>query len=235
MAAPNSNTDVHQRHREWIGHRGSVGRVVAGRWRCSTTTNLPTRRRRRNLHAPQAGQRPHLPLRRQHRESREGWDSWAIWVGSTRTGYLYPGRQTESTCSPSAAGVYPGRDQRTVEHPGRPQYTSWSGYLPEDSGRCPRADPHRRSGPRTRLPCGLSSPNDWRFYKVPRSVDFVDTRFATTPERRDGPPYATPSSRDCGLEADRWQNCPAGDIAARDDRRYSQRRSAFRQGIPIRA
>ena len=55
---------------QWLTHPGSVGVVVAGRDEGARRRRqrVPARRGRRDLHAPGAGKRADLPLRRRHRE-----------------------------------------------------------------------------------------------------------------------------------------------------------------------
>ena len=86
------------------------------------------------IHAPQAGQRPHLPLRRQRRRIAS-WDSWAIWVGFTAgTGTCTWPPDGRRHVSPSAAAQrFTCRDRKRPLNTRPSCPGSWSGFL-EDLG-----------------------------------------------------------------------------------------------------
>ena len=162
---------------EWLGHRGSVGRVVAGEMKVldDDGNECPPGVLGEIYMRPRPGSAPTYRYIGSTAKTRDGWDSLGDLGGSTRTATCTCATGGW-TCSPSAAATCTRRRSRTrlAEHPAVLSCLV-VGVPHEDLGQVPHALVHTDgdgldvAGVQTFVAERLAD------YKVPRSVEFVDT------------------------------------------------------------
>ncbi len=167
---------------EWLTHRGSVGRVVSGEMKVLDDDGqaVPARGGRRDLHAPRPGSKPTYryigSTAKQPADALGAWDSLGDLGWFDDEGYLYLADRRVDMFTVGGRNVYPAEIENALaEHPAVLSCLV-VGVPHDDLGQVPHALVHAAAEH------GLDETGVAAFvaerladYKVPRSVEFVDT------------------------------------------------------------
>ena len=162
---------------EWLTHRGSVGRVVAGEMKVldDDGNECPPGKLGEIYMRPNEGAGPTYRYIGSTAKSRDGWDSLGDLGWFDAAGYLYLADRRIDMFTVGGRNVYPAEIENALaEHPAVLSCLV-VGVPHEDLGQVPHALVHTDSA-------ALSADDVAEFvaqrlsdYKVPRSVEFVDT------------------------------------------------------------
>ena len=163
---------------EWLTHRGSVGRVVSGEMKVldDDGNECPPGVVGEIYMRPRPGGRPTYRYIGSDAKSRDGWDSLGDLGWFDDEGYLYLADRRVDMFTVGGRNVYPAEIENALaEHPAVLSCLV-VGIPHSDLGQVPHALVHAADGH------GLDEPGVAAFvaerlaeYKVPRSVEFVDT------------------------------------------------------------
>jgi bile acid-coenzyme A ligase len=167
---------------EWLTHRGSVGRVVTGEMRVldENGQECPPGVVGEIYMRPKAGSKPTYryigSTAKQHPDALGAWDSLGDLGWFDDEGYLYLADRRVDMFTVGGRNVYPAEIENALaEHPAVLSCLV-VGVPHTDLGQVPHALVHAQDGH------GLDEPGVTAFvadrladYKVPRSVEFVDT------------------------------------------------------------
>jgi len=163
---------------EWLGHRGSVGRVVAGEMKVldDDGNECPPGVLGEIYMRPRPGSAPTYRYIGSTAKTRDGWDSLGDLGWFDEDGYLYLCDRRVDMFTVGGRNVYPAEIENALaEHPAV-RSCLVVGVPHEDLGQVPHALVHTDDGD------GLDVAGVQTFvaerltdYKVPRSVEFVDT------------------------------------------------------------
>ena len=163
---------------EWLTHRGSVGRVVSGEMKVldDDGNECPPGVVGEIYMRPRPGGRPTYRYIGSDAKSRDGWDSLGDLGWFDDEGYLYLADRRVDMFTVGGRNVYPAEIENALaEHPAVLSCLV-VGIPHTDLGQVPHALVHAADGH------GLDEPGVAAFvaerlaeYKVPRSVEFVDT------------------------------------------------------------
>ncbi|WP_179466965.1 AMP-binding protein [Mycolicibacterium vinylchloridicum] len=162
---------------EWLTHRGSVGRVVSGQMKvldddgneCSPGEIGEIYMR------PNAGERATYRYIGSTAKSRDGWDSLGDLGWFDDEGYLYLADRRVDMFTVGGRNVYPAEIENALaEHPAVLSCLV-VGVPHEDLGQVPYALVHTGGGALTEEDVAAFVAQRLSDYKVPRTVEFVDT------------------------------------------------------------
>ena len=162
---------------EWIGHRGSVGRVVAGEMAVLDDDGKPCPPGvvGEIYMRPKPGNAPTYRYVGSTAKSREGWDSLGDLGWFDEDGYLYLADRRVDMFTLGGRNVYPAEIENALsEHPAVLSCLV-VGIPHEDSGQVPHALIHTDDRDLDEAAVRAFVAERLADYKVPRSVEFVDT------------------------------------------------------------
>ena len=164
---------------EWLGHRGSVGRVVSGEMKVldDDGAECPPGVVGEIYMRPRPGSRPTYRYIGSTAKNRDGWDSLGDLGWFDAEGYLYLADRRVDMFTVGGRNVYPAEIENALsEHPAVLSCLV-VGVPHEDLGQVPHALVHARGGGAALDEAGVATFVAERLaeYKVPRSVEFVDT------------------------------------------------------------
>ncbi|GAY19340.1 AMP-binding protein [Mycobacterium sp. shizuoka-1] len=162
---------------EWLTHRGSVGRVVAGEMKVldDDGNECPPGVLGEIYMRPNPGSGPTYRYIGSTAKSRDGWDSLGDLGWFDEEGYLYLADRRVDMFTVGGRNVYPAEIENALaEHPA--VLSSLVVGVPhEDLGQVPHALVHTDGTPLTDEAVREFVAQRLADYKVPRSVEFVDT------------------------------------------------------------
>ena len=162
---------------EWLSHRGSVGRVVSGEMKVldDDGNDCPPDVIGEIYLRPRPGSRPTYRYIGSTAKNRDGWDSLGDLGWFDADGYLYLADRRVDMFTVGGRNVYPAEIENALsEHPDVLSCLV-VGIPHEDLGQVPHALVH--TGANELDEAGVTAFVAERLaeYKVPRSVEFVDT------------------------------------------------------------
>ncbi|WP_431234678.1 AMP-binding protein [Mycolicibacterium psychrotolerans] len=162
---------------EWLTHRGSVGRVVAGEMKVldDDGNECPPGVLGEIYMRPNPGSRPTYRYIGSTAKSREGWDSLGDLGWFDTEGYLYLADRRVDMFTVGGRNVYPAEIESALsEHPAVLSCLA-VGVPHEDLGQVPYALVHTDGDVLTEDDVKAFVAQRLADYKVPRAVEFVDT------------------------------------------------------------
>lgn len=162
---------------EWLTHRGSVGRVVAGEMKVldDDGAECPPGVVGEIYMRPNPGSRPTYRYIGSTAKSREGWDSLGDLGWFDAEGYLYLADRRVDMFTVGGRNVYPAEIESALsEHPAVLSCLA-VGVPHEDLGQVPYALVHTDGDVLTEDAVKAFVAQRLADYKVPRAVEFVDT------------------------------------------------------------
>lgn len=161
---------------EWLSHRGSVGRVVAGEMKVldDDGNECPPGVVGEIYLRPRPGSAPTYRYVGSTAKTRDGWDSLGDLGWFDEEGYLYLADRRVDMFTVGGRNVYPAEIENTLaEHPAVLSCLV-VGVPHEDLGQVPHALVHHEGGLDEAAVRGFVAER-LADYKVPRTVEFVDT------------------------------------------------------------
>ena len=218
---------------EWLSHRGSVGRVVAGEMKVldDDGNECPPGVVGEIYMRPRPGSAPTYRYVGSTAKTRDGWDSLGDLGWFDEEGYLYLADRRVDMFTVGGRNVYPAEIENALaEHPAVLSCLV-VGVPHEDLGQVPHALVHHE-GTSTRPPCRASLPSGW---PTTRCRARWSSSTPAARRRRQGATHRGARGGHCddGLRrvTDRAVEWRIGTGDRRSPaRRYSQRRKAFRHG-----
>ena len=162
---------------EWLTHRGSVGRVVAGEMKVldDDGNECPPGVLGEIYMRPAAGSGPTYRYIGSTAKSRDGWDSLGDLGWFDDEGYLYLADRRVDMFTVGGRNVYPAEIENALaEHPAVLSCLV-VGVPHEDLGQVPHALVHTDGAVLSADDVAAFVAQRLSDYKVPRSVEFVDT------------------------------------------------------------
>ena len=162
---------------EWLSHRGSVGRVVSGEMKVldDDGNECPPDAVGEIYMRPRPGSRPTYRYIGSTAKNRDGWDSLGDLGWFDADGYLYLADRRVDMFTVGGRNVYPAEIENALsEHPDVLSCLV-VGIPHEDLGQVPHALVHTQTGELDEAGVMAFVAERLAEYKVPRSVEFVDT------------------------------------------------------------
>ena len=163
---------------EWLTHRGSVGRVVTGEMKVldDDGDECPPGEVGEIYMRPREGGKPTYRYIGSTAKSRDGWDSLGDLGWFDEEGYLYLADRRVDMFTVGGRNVYPAEIENTLaEHPAVLSCLV-VGVPHDDLGQVPHALVHTATGHNLDAQAVATFVAErLAEYKVPRSVEFVDT------------------------------------------------------------
>ena len=162
---------------EWLAHRGSVGRVVAGEMKVldDDGNECPPRVVGEIYMRPAPGSAPTYRYVGSTAKTRDGWDSLGDLGWFDEEGYLYLADRRVDMFTVGGRNVYPAEiESALAEHPAVLSCLV-VGVPHEDLGQVPHALVHTDGGGLDDAAVRAFVAERLADYKVPRTVEFVDT------------------------------------------------------------
>jgi bile acid-coenzyme A ligase len=162
---------------EWLGHRGSVGRVVAGEMKVldDDGNECPPGVLGEIYMRPRPGSAPTYRYIGSTAKTRDGWDSLGDLGWFDEDGYLYLCDRRVDMFTVGGRNVYPAEIENALaEHPAVLSCLV-VGVPHEDLGQVPHALVHSDADGLDVAGVQVFVAERLADYKVPRSVEFVDT------------------------------------------------------------
>lgn len=162
---------------EWLTHRGSVGRVVAGEMKVldDDGNECPPRVIGEIYMRPPVGSAPTYRYIGSTAKSRDGWDSLGDLGWFDDEGYLYLADRRVDMFTVGGRNVYPAEIENALaEHPAVLSCLV-VGVPHEDLGQVPHALVHTDGAALSADEVAAFVAERLSDYKVPRTVEFVDT------------------------------------------------------------
>lgn len=161
---------------EWLTHRGSVGRVVAGEMKVldDDGNECPPEVIGEIYMRPREGSKPTYRYIGSTAKSRDGWDSLGDLGWFDAEGYLYLADRRVDMFTVGGRNVYPAEIENALsEHPAVLSCLV-VGVPHEDLGQVPHALVHTEDARLDQAAVSAFVAERLAEYKVPRSVEFVD-------------------------------------------------------------
>jgi bile acid-coenzyme A ligase len=162
---------------EWLDHRGSVGRVVSGEMKVldDDGEQCPPGVVGEIYMRPRPGSQPTYRYIGSVAKNRDGWDSLGDLGWFDAQGYLYLADRRVDMFTVGGRNVYPAEIENALaEHPAVLSCLV-VGVPHEDLGQVPHALVHAESTDLDETEVAAFVAQRLAAYKVPRSVEFVDT------------------------------------------------------------